>query len=194
MEAKMGLYKHVKDTWKSQGLDFLQMHRKRLAEWRDQNATVRIDKPTRIDKARSLGYRAKLGVIIVRQRVDRGGRQRPSIRSGRRTAHNYQQKNLNKNYQQIAEERANANFKNCEVLNSYFVGQDAICKWYEVILLDRDHPAILADPVYKNVVSTKGRAYRGITSAGRQSRGLRNKGLGAEKIRPGVKANDGHSN
>jgi large subunit ribosomal protein L15e len=190
----MGLYKYVKDAWKNQDENFLAMHRKRLAQWRTDNSTLRIDKPTRIDKARSLGYRAKDGIIIVRQRLERGGRQRASIRSGRRTAHSYHRKILSKNYQQIAEERANSKYKNCEVLNSYFVGQDAIYQWYEIILLDRNHPSILSDPSYKDVVALRGRSYRGLTSAGRKSRGLRNKGLGAEKIRPGVRANDGHSN
>ena len=37
----------------------------------------------------------------------------------------------------------------------------------------------------------KGRVFRGLTSAGRKSRGLRNKGKGAEKIRPSIRANKG---
>lgn len=190
----MGLYKYVKEAWKKPSHELEQMHRKRLTLWRSENTSTRIDHPTRIDKARSLGYRAKQGIIVVRQRVERGGRQRPSIRSGRRSAHNYQKKILSKNYQQIAEERANDKFKNCEVLNSYFVGQDAIYEWYEVILVDRSSPVVLADPIYKNIASQKGRSYRGLTSAGRKSRGLRNKGLGAEKIRPSNRANSGHAN
>jgi large subunit ribosomal protein L15e len=192
--GKMGLYKHVKETWQNQNHDFLIMQRKRLTEWRKEDSTVRIERPTRIDKARSLGYRAKQGILVVRQRVDRGGRMRPAIRSGRRTAHNYQKKILNKSYQQIAEERANAKFKNCEVLNSYFVGEDAIYRWYEIILVDRDHPAILEDKQLVYIALQKGRASRGITSSGRKSRGLRNKGLGAEKVRPSIKAHDGRGN
>jgi large subunit ribosomal protein L15e len=190
----MGLYKYVKNTWKDQKEDFLQLHRKRLTQWRDQNTTVRIDKPTRIDKARSLGYRAKSGVIMVRQRVDKGARMRPAIRAGRRTAHNFQKKTVSKNYQQIAEEKANDSYLNCEVLNSYFVGQDAVYKWYEVILLDRTSPSVQKDPSYSGIISQRGRAYRGITSSARKARGLRNKGLGAEKIRPSIRANDGRGN
>ncbi len=189
----MGLYKQVKHTWQEQSPEFVAMQRARMAEWRDQDSTVRIDRPTRIDRARSLGYRAKQGVILVRQRVERGGRKRPSIRAGRRTAHNYQKKNLSKNYQQIAEERANERFKNCEALNSYLVGTDAIYVWYEVILLDRAHPAVMADSVY-HTITTKGRTQRGLTSAGRKGRGLANKGLGAEKARPSVRANHGRNN
>ena len=190
----MALYKYVRDAWKSQSTEFSELHKKRLVQWRAEKTTVRIDRPTRIDRARSLGYRAKQGVIVVRQRVDRGGRQRPKIRSGRRSAHSYQRKNLSKNYQQIAEERANSVFKNCEVLNSYPVGEDAIYKWYEIILLDRTAPAIQHDLLYSGIISHRGRVYRGLTSAARKSRGLRRKGLGAEKIRPSIRAKGGRGN
>lgn len=190
----MGLYKYVNSTWKKQDHNFVLMQRKRLTEWRRQDSTVRIEKPTRIDKARSVGYKAKQGIIVVRQRVDRGGRSRPTIRSGRRTAHSFQNKILSKNYQQIAEERANDKFKNCEVLNSYFVGEDGVHRWYEIILIDRTHPAITSDPAYSNVAKQKGRANRGLTSAARKSRGLRNKGIGAEKIRPSINAHSGRGN
>jgi large subunit ribosomal protein L15e len=190
----MGLYKHVKNIWMGSSPEFKEFQRKRMTEWRSQDTTVRIVKPTRIDKARSLGYRAKQGVIVVRQRVDRGGRMRPSIRSGRRTAHNYQQKNLAKNYQLVAEERANEKFPNCEVLNSYFVGKDGLSAWYEIILLDRTNPVIQKDEIYHGIITQTGRVYRGITSAARKSRGLRGKGFGYEKSRPSNKAAGGHAN
>ena len=186
----MGLYKYLRNSWGSD----IDLQRKMLVEWRKQDSTVRIERPTRLDRARSVGYKAKQGIIVVRQRVDRGGRQRPSIRSGRRTAHNYQAKILSKNYQQIAEERANEKFVNCEVLNSYFVGEDGINKWYEVILIDKNHPAIVADPRYANIARQTGRAYRGLTSAAKKARGLRNKGLGAEKIRPSIRSKSGRGN
>jgi large subunit ribosomal protein L15e len=194
MEARMGLYKYVKNAWKNSTHEFRDLQRKRLTEWRAQDTTVRIDKPTRIDKARAVGYRAKQGVIVVRQRVDRGGRMRPKITSGRRSAHNYQHKNLAKNYQQIAEERANERYINCEVLNSYFVGKDGLSYWYEVILLDRTSPVIQKDEVYHGIITQTSRVYRGITSAARKSRGLRGKGFGYEKSRPSNKATGGHAN
>lgn len=187
----MGLYKQLKNT--SETEEGFSIQKKRLTDWRSEDTSVRIDRPTKLDRARSLGYRAKQGIILVRQRVDRGGRKRPSIRAGRRTAHNYQRKNLSKNYQQIAEERANQKFKNCEVLNSYLAGKDGLYYWYEVILIDRTHPAIVSDPIYSKITD-KGRAQRGLTSAGRRGRGLRNKGLGAEKIRPSIRAKSGRGN
>ncbi|MFH1174898.1 MAG: 50S ribosomal protein L15e [archaeon] len=182
----MGLYQKIRDTWNEQTPEFLEVHRKRLTQWRAEPVTIRIDFPTRLDRARALGYKAKQGFIIVRQRVIRGGHTRPDIKGGRRTKHARQRKIVAKSYQQIAEERAQRSFTNCTVLNSYFVGKDGMHDWYEVILIDRAHPNIAKDHQLRNL--GRGRTFRGITSAGRKSRGLRNKGLGAEKMRPSHRA------
>jgi large subunit ribosomal protein L15e len=95
---------------------------------------------------------------------------------------------LNKSYQQICEERANKKFTNCEVLNSYYIEKDGKHIWYEVILIDRTHPQILANNNLKNLVKKKGRTFRGLTSAGRKSRHLDAKGKGTEKMRPSKSA------
>jgi large subunit ribosomal protein L15e len=64
-------------------------------------------------------------------------------------------------------------------------------------MVDPHHPAIIADKHLgwispanygKGRGSHKGRAYRGMTSAGKRGRGLHNKGKGAEKLRPSLKA------
>jgi len=188
----MGMYKYVRDLWKQPKENLKDLWQKRILEWKAQNVTVRIKHPTRIDRARSLGYKAKQGYIIIRQRVNRGGRQRPTIRHGRRSKHFGRRKDVDKSYQSVAEERAVKNYPNCEVLNSYYVGQDGNRYWYEVILVDRNHPQILADHrinwIFKN--KHKGRVFRGLTSAAKKSRGLRsNKGKGAEKLRPSRTAN-----
>jgi large subunit ribosomal protein L15e len=96
--------------------------------------------------------------------------------------------NLHKNYQAIAEMRANKAFPNCEVLNSYYVAEDGKNYWYEVILADKANPSVLADQKTAWVSTAHGRTFRGITSAGRKHRGLRNKGKGAEKARPSRRA------
>jgi len=187
----MGMYKYIRELWKQPKENLKEIWQKRILEWKKENATVRIDHPTRLDRAKSLGYKAKQGFVIVRQRVDRGGRQREKIRKGRRSKHFGRRKNVNKNYQSVAEERASKKYPNCEVLNSYYVGEDGYYFWYEVILIDKSHPQVLADPnlswVHKN--KHKGRVFRGLTSAARKSRGLRHKGKGAEKFRPSKTAN-----
>ena len=187
----MGMYKYVRELWKNPRENLGQLWQQRILEWKAQDATVRIDAPTRIDKARSLGYKAKQGYVLVRQRVNRGGRQRPKIRKGRKSRHSSRRKDLNLNYQSVAEQRAAKKYPNCEILSSYYVGDDGQCFWYEIILADKAHPQILAD--YRiNWISTPsstGRVFRGLTSSGRKSRGLRHKGKGAEKFRPSREAN-----
>ena len=184
----MGLYKHLRNSWRSGSSQEL-VH-SRLVEWRHQPSSIRIPRPTRLDRARSIGYRAKEGIIVVRQRVIRGGHTRPKIRKGRRPKHFRQNLVLAKNYQQIAEERASRKFPNLEVLNSYFVAEDGKYRWFEIIMLDPQEPAIRTDKTLAWIANPdhRGRAFRGLTSAGRKSRDLRHKGIGAEKARPSHRA------
>lgn len=189
----MGLYKHVRNVWKKPKANMPELMRERLILWRREPVTVRIARPTRIDRARSLGYRAKQGIFVVRQRVIRGGRMRENFTGGRRPKANRRFKLLDMNYQRICEQRAATKHKNSRVLNSYPVAKDGLYHWFEVILVDFSHPAIKKDAKLKWITSPKhkGRVFRGLTSAGRKGRGLRNKGKGAEKIRPSLAANKG---
>lgn len=185
----MGMYKYVRDLWKRPSDKILQLMHERLIAWRKEPATIRIERPTRIDRARSLGYKAKQGYIMVRQRLDRGGRRRPRDMGGRRPKHSGTRVDLDKSYQQVAEERASRKYVNCEVLNSYLVAKDGRNVWFEIILVDRAAPEIVADKRINWISTEKGRVFHGKTSAGRKSRGLLNKGKGAEKLRPSRKAN-----
>jgi large subunit ribosomal protein L15e len=187
----MGYLKYVRELWKKPMENMPELWRERLIKWRQEPATVRLEKPTRIDRARSLGYRAKPGFVVVRQRVNRGGRQRAQIRSGRRSKTMRRVKILGMNYKQVAEQRAQKKYVNCEVLNSYWLAKDGKHYWFEVILVDKDHPQILADNELKWMAEPqhRGRVFRGLTSSGRTARGLHRKGKGAEKIRPSQRAN-----
>ena len=166
----MSMYKYIRQVWKQPKENLGELWRKRISEWKKQEVTVRIDRPTRIDRARSLGYKAKQGYIIVRQRVMRQKRQRPKFPGARRSKHMRRKKVLGMNYGWIAEQRAQKKFINCAVLNSYYVGEDGGYKWYEVILVDRSHPAIRADSRINWICDKRGRAARGVTSAARKSR------------------------
>ncbi|MFW6230479.1 MAG: 50S ribosomal protein L15e [Nanoarchaeota archaeon] len=187
----MGLYNYVKELWKKPLNNNKENYRELLLKVRREPVTVRLERPTRLDRARSLGYKAKQGIFIVRQRVSKGGHRRPTIRKGRRSKHSGQTMALNKSYMQIAEERVARKYKNCEILNSYYVCEDGSYKWFEVIVVDKDHPAIIKDKQlgFLHNRNQKGRVFRGQTSAGKKSRGLRNKGKGAEKARPSKRAN-----
>ncbi|MCP3685647.1 MAG: 50S ribosomal protein L15e [bacterium] len=187
----MGMYKHIRNLWRNPTQESRDLLLKRLIKWRSEPATIRIPKPTRLDRARSLGYKAKPGFVIVRQRVDRGGRRRPDIKGARRSKHARQRKIVGKSYQSVAEERAAKKFPNLTVLNSYWAAKDGLHYWFEIIMLDAEHQAIKKDKRLAWAASKKQtrRVFRGLTSSARKSRGLRHKGKGAEKVRPSLRAN-----
>jgi len=185
-------YKYIAEAWSKPEKSYVdELMRQRLIQWRRQPAIVRIEKPTRIDRARKLGYKAKQGFIVARVRVRRGGLRKQRPRSGRRPKRMGVKKfKPAKSLRLIAEERAARKFPNLEVLNSYWVGEDGRAKWFEVIMVDPNHPAIKADKNVSWICENQHhrRVFRGLTSAGKKVRGLRNKGWGAEKVRPSRKA------
>lgn len=188
----MAIYKYLQNAWKLKDEPALKdVWRARLIAWRREPATVRIERPTRIDRARALGYKPKLGIIVVRQRVRRGGHERTRTKLHRRPKKMSKTVTLAKNYKLIAEERAARAFPNCEVLNSYFVAKDGKYYWFEVILVDRSHSQIIADKQlgFLALPAHRRRVFRGLTAAGKRMRGLRWRGLGAEKLRPSKNQN-----
>jgi large subunit ribosomal protein L15e len=191
----MSMYKYIREAWKNPKKSYVGgLLKVRMIKWRREPVVVRAERPTRLDRARSLGYQAKQGYVVVRVRVRKGGRKRPRWKSGRKPSKMGQVKySPKKSLQWIAEEKAARKFPNLEVLNSYWVGEDGMYRWFEVIMVDPHHPVIKADPKINWITGKahKGRVFRGLTSAGRKSRGLRNKGKGAEKIRPSIRANKG---
>ncbi len=187
----MAFYKNLANLWKKPSKSISRLMKSRVISWRREAASTRIERPTRLDRARTLGYRAKEGYIIVRQKVKRGGHTRSRPGAGRKPRRYGTRKNLKKSYQVIAEQRCAMKFPNLEVLNSYWVGQDNEYYWYEIILVDPIHPVIRKDSTINWIHEkqhTK-RVFRGLTSAGKKSRGLLHKGKGAEKLRPSMRAN-----
>ncbi|MCS7120710.1 MAG: 50S ribosomal protein L15e [Nitrososphaerota archaeon] len=161
-------YKYLAQAWKDPDSSFIRdLMRERVIEWRKEPAIIRIEKPTRIDRARRLGYKDKPGYVVVRVRVRRAGMRKKRPRSGRRQKRMGVEKyKLTKSMRLIAEERAARKFPNLEVLNSYWVWQDGKYKWFEVILVDR---TLLPE---LKLGKGRGRVFRGLTSAGRKMRGL----------------------
>ena len=186
-------YSHIKEAWKQPGdgkLAELQWQRKQ--EWRDQGAIVRVDRPTRLDKARELGYKAKQGIVVARVAVRKGNARKQRFKAGRRSKRQGVNRiGRRKSIQRIAEERASRKYPNLRTLASYWVGEDGSQKWHEVILVDPAHPAIENDDDLSWITSDdhKGRAFRGLTSAGTKGRGQRTRGKGTEKTRPSVSSN-----
>ncbi len=188
----MAIYKQLREFWQSKAGE--KALSQQLIAWRKEPVTVRLEHPTRLDRARSVGYKAKQGYVIVRQRVLRGGRQRPAIEHGRRPRHNRRKKNLKLDYRLVAEGRAQAKFPNLTVLNSYLLGKDGKHAWYEIILVDPQHPNIAKDRSLKGAAAKRGRVERGLTNAGKRARGQKGKGKGHEKNRPSLAAHQKRGN
>jgi len=188
------LYAHVRKAWKDPGESWLKdVRQERLVAWRRGESFVRVEHPTRIDRARDLGWRAKPGFVVVRARVRRGGLRKVPPMGGRHPKRRGVLKiTMAKSIQRIAEERVAKRYPNMEVLASYWIGEDGMHKFYEVILVDPNHPAIRADPKINWICEPqhRGRAYRGLTPAGKKGRGLMYKGRGSEKVRPSIGAHE----
>ena len=185
------MYDYIGDQWKKPDLTYQSPQQKRMIQWRREENFIRVEKPLRIDRARSLGYKAKPGFIVVRAKVRKGNLRKPTIKGGRKpSAKGINKISAGKSTKRIAEERSAKRFPNMEVLNSYWIGNDGKNHYYEVILVDPVHPSIMKDSNINWITDTshKRRVQRGRTSAGRKGRGLHRKGKGTEKIRPSIRA------
>jgi large subunit ribosomal protein L15e len=189
MTMAQSLYSRVGETWHKASEEKEELDWSRKIEWRKGESFVRVERPLRIDRARALGYRAKPGFVIVRARVRRGSLHKRRFNHGRKPrAMGVRKITASKSIQRIGEERVAKRYPNCEVLASYWIGDDGRSYYYEVILVDTSHPAIKNDPKINWICQPQhhGRVYRGLTPAGKRGRGLGKKGKGSEKTRPSV--------
>lgn len=177
---------------KKDGLDYRALYRNRVLQFRKEaESIVRIDNPTNLARARQLGYKAKKGIVLARVKIRKGsGLQRRPHRGRRPKQMGVRKRTRTKSIQAMAEIRAVRKFPNCEVLNSYWVGEDGKNKYFEVILVDTSAPEILSDKNLSWIAGNvhRGRAERGLTSAGKKSRGHHKKGRGTEKVYPSIRA------
>ena len=120
--------------------------RERAITWRKENAIVRIERPSRLLRARRLGYKAKQGIAVIRMRVGTGGMRKQRPRGGRRPKHlGVTRIKADDNMKTVAERRVVERYPNMKLLGSYFLYKDGKHYWYEVILADPSHPSIAKD-------------------------------------------------
>merc|ERR1711998_120102 len=192
---QMGAYKYLRELWNRKQSDVMRfLQRVRAWEFRQLPSVHRATKPTRPDKARRLGYKAKQGYCVYRVRVRRGGRKRPVPKGqvyGKPRNAGINHIKARRSLRSKAEERVGRKCGNMRVLNSYWVNQDGTFKYFEVILVDPTHKCVRRDPRINWICAPthKHRELRGITSAGRANRGLRSKAHGSTKRRPSMRAN-----
>ncbi len=184
----MGAYKYIKESFQKGYAERSDLLRSRVSAWRKEGTIVRLSGPTNLARAHELGYRAKPGVIIARVKTSKGMSKRVKPRGGRKPSKAGRFFSYTKSLQSVAEDRASRRYMNAEVLNSYYIGEDGKYKFFEVMLLDRAHPAIANDPIYSGIVRSKGRSFRGLTSSGIKHRGMGGKGKGFANNRPSFRS------
>ena len=138
--------------WKSNSTEL----REKAVIWRKQNTVTRVDKPSRITRARRLGYKAKQGITVVRMRVGTGGMRKQRPRGGRRPKHlGVTRIKAAVSMKQVAERRVLERYPNMKLLGSYFLYKDGMHYWFEIILADPSHPSIAKDKeLRKRVLSS----------------------------------------
>ncbi|GMP69872.1 hypothetical protein CsSME_00028964 [Camellia sinensis var. sinensis] len=123
----MGAYTYVSELWRKKQSDVMRfLLRVRCWEYRQLPSIVRVTHPTRPDKARRLGYKAKQGYVVYRVRVRRGGRKRPvpkGIVYGKPTNQGVTQLKFQRSKRSVAEERAGRKLGGLKVLNSYWINE-----------------------------------------------------------------------
>jgi len=129
--------------WKTNSAEL----RRRAVVWRKENAVTRVNRPSRLERARRLGYKAKQGIVVIRMRVGTGGMRKQRPRGGRRPKHLGVTKiKADVDMRTVAENRVLERYPNMSLLGSYFVYKDGMHYWFEVILADSAHPRIKGDP------------------------------------------------
>ncbi len=132
--------------WKSNSEEL----KEKTMAWRNEPTIHRIERPTRLDRARKLGYKAKQGIIVVRTKVGRGGMRKKRPTSGRRPKHlGVISIKKTDSMKLVAEIRVNEKYPYMEVFGSYFLYKDGKNIWYEILLVDPAHPSISRDVEFK---------------------------------------------
>lgn len=143
----MGLYATLNRLWRNRPEELKGLLRERRILWRREPSVVRVDKPLRLDRARSIGYKDKQGFVVLRVRVRRGGFSKPRPNSGRRPkAIGVVLHKVNVTMAEEALSRARKKYPNLHPLGCYPLTYDSLYKWFEVIMVDPYHPAIRNDP------------------------------------------------
>merc|ERR1711877_114793 len=163
---KMGAYRYLQELWKRKQCETMQfVLRLRTWEYRQLPTMHRVTRPSRPDKARRLGYKAKQGVVIWRVAVRRGSRKTNTPKGiiyGKPKRQGINQMKSRKNLRSIAEERVGRKMG--------ALRNDAKLNW-------------ICNPTHKH------REIRGLTGAGKQFRGLRKRGDRVNNRRSSKNAN-----
>ncbi len=150
------MYREIGKTWQTVLRDKSGDILARAIQLRREPTILRVERPSRLDRARMLGYKAKQGVAVVRIKVSRGGMRRERPHAGRRPKHlGVLRIKSSVSAQRVAERRVREKYPNMRVLGSYLIWRDGMHVWYECVLIDPIHPSVQNDYNYRRVLGIK---------------------------------------
>ena len=186
------MYAYVREAWKKPaetGVKELQWQR--MQEWRREGSVVRLEHPTRIDRARNLGYKAKQGIAVVRVTYKAGRaaeipvRPRPAVCPDGEEPHHPGEKS-SANCRGTGFREISRTWKCSTPTGLARTGSRSgsrLSLWTATTRPFRPtRPLLAAKPAHR------GRAERGKTSAGGKGRGMMTRGRGTEKTRPSIRS------
>jgi len=177
----MGAAKYIAKTFQNEwkgvqdaNYDYALLMRKRAMDYRQEDvAVVKLEHPTNPVSAKSVGFKAKQGIIVVRVRVRKGTGTHHRPKNKRRPKRMGQAKLSRRvSTQAMAETKASKHFENMEALGSYKIAEDGKWHYFEVVLADREASTIKSDRqlAWLSKGGQRGRAERGKTYAGRANK------------------------
>ena len=151
--AEASMYKYVAETWQNALKEKNPAIKSRLVAWRRGPRVVRLAHPTRLDRARALGFRAKQGFVVVRVRIARGGIRIKRPVAGRRSKHLGVLRIKGELPEAgVVAGRVKERYPNMKVLGSYFLIEDGRYRWFEAVLMDTSHPSVRGDRELRQLV------------------------------------------
>ncbi len=132
----MGMAKYVREAFAKSAKERSLNYTLRLRRWRKQAVVTRSEGPTNPIRAREVGYKASKGYVIARVRVRRGQHRRRQPDLGRKPGRNRKRVEPGRELKWYAIQRAGRKFSNLTPVNAYWVGEDGVYKYFEVVLRD----------------------------------------------------------
>jgi len=129
----MGMAKYVRASFAQSAKERSESYTLRLRKWRKGPVVVRQENPTNPIRARELGYKATKDFCVAVVRIRRGRHVRRQPDLGRKPGRNRKRVEPGRALMWYATNRAARKFTNLTPINAYWVGEDGVYKYFEVI-------------------------------------------------------------
>lgn len=129
----MGMAKYVRASFAQSAKERSESYTLRLRKWRKGPVVLRLENPTNPLRARELGYKASKDYCVALVRIRRGRHVRRQPDLGRKPGRNRKRVEPGRELKWYATRRAARKFTNLTPINAYWVGEDGVYKYFEVI-------------------------------------------------------------